>query len=340
MLTRMDDYLIHQTEKTLAEVASDHPEWQDRFYFNIHDWKGDFAAATGLGVFPNQRMKHAYLFVVNRDQHYFYLDVSPLDVTQREVMQSGSLSFQVLEPFQSWRLELADEANDIHASLEFHARYPAYLFKPIEWSRDGELVIKQMHLTQAGRYSGSFRIGDEVFTDLWGVRDRSWGIRVVPPLPFYHWIQAEFPNLHISIWQFESEDDQVIYLDGAVTRDGGRMTPITRVEHQWELRPGTKRPARNRLTITTADGEVLPVEYRECHGLFFGYRATRWSETDPQALAEADAKAVAVEQYCEFTLGQERGYGIVEVFLVPGKRRYGVPPTPYPAPERPHAGGS
>src|SRR3990172_82410 len=101
----MDEYLVHQTEKPLAQVASDHPDWQDRFYFNIHDRHGRFAAITGLGAFPNRTaigpggMAQAYLFVVQDGQHYSYLNVRPL-TDDREVMRAGSLSYSIVEPLK------------------------------------------------------------------------------------------------------------------------------------------------------------------------------------------------------------------------------------------------
>jgi hypothetical protein len=40
MVSRFDECLVHQTEQPLALVASEHAEWQDRFYFNAHDRSG------------------------------------------------------------------------------------------------------------------------------------------------------------------------------------------------------------------------------------------------------------------------------------------------------------
>ena len=140
MVSRMGEYLVHQTEKTLAQVASDHPEWQDRFYFNIHDKDGEFAAITGLGAFPNRGMSQAYMFSAYNGEHTAYLNVRPLS-NDREVMQAGSLSFSIVEPLQVWRLEVADEANGIHGSLEFRPRCPLYLFNRVHWRNGEKLVV-------------------------------------------------------------------------------------------------------------------------------------------------------------------------------------------------------
>lgn len=62
LVSRFDEYPVHQTEQPLARVASEHPEWQDRFYFNVHDRNGEFAIITGLGAFPNRKMVQGYLW--------------------------------------------------------------------------------------------------------------------------------------------------------------------------------------------------------------------------------------------------------------------------------------
>ncbi len=327
MVSKMDDYLIHQTEKPLVEPASDHPEWQDRFYFNIHDRSGDFAAIVGLGAYPNKEMMQAYFHVIHEGQHYSYSATRPLH-NDREVMQAGSLSFSIVEPLEVWHLELVDEANDIHASLDFRARCSPHLFDPIHYEKDGTLVARQMHLTQSGLYSGTFTVGDKAFTDLWGMRDRSWGIRVVMELPFFTWLSAQFPTFCISVWQWETPDGDIVYLGGAVTREGGAVTPITSFEQEIELWPGSKRPRRGHMTITTAAGDTLSFDAREISSVFLGYPSTRWSEADAAVLAEAEARAIHFDQFCEFTMGEERGYGLIGYHLHAGSSRYGIPATP------------
>lgn len=330
MISSMDEYLVHQTEKPLAQVASDHPDWQDRFYFNIHDREGRFAAITGLGAFPNRNFTQAYLFALHEGQHYSYLNVRPLTGDRHE-MRAGSLSFSIVEPLAAWRLDLADEANGIHASLEFRARCPLYTFSPIHWQKGDTLVVHQMHYTQAGLYSGAFTIGDRVFTDLQGIRDRSWGVRAMSQVDIWIWISAQFPSFCISAWLWETSDGETIHADGAVVPEQGDVRPVTRIDHDLEIHPGTKRPRGGRFALTTADGETLSLEAAEIGSMFLGRSASRWSEADPDALRWADAGAFGFDQHCRFTLGGETGYGIVEYMMTGGSRRYGIPPTPLPA---------
>jgi len=325
VVSRFDEYLVHQTEQPLARVASDHPEWQDRFYFNIHDRNGEFAAITGLGAFPNRKMVQAYLFAVHKGQHYAYLQVRPL-ANDRELMEAGSLSFSVVDPLASWRLEVADEANGIKGSLKFRARCPLYLFSPIHWQDEERLVVNQLHYTQAGVYEGSLTIGDRTFTGLVGMRDRSWGVRDMARVPFWVWVSAQFEEFCISAWLWESPEGEVIHADGAIIYESGEIRPVTKIAHELELWPGTKRPRLGRFELAMADGSVTSLIASEIGSIFLGPMTNRWSESDAEALKQADAASFGFDQHCRFELDGETGYGIVEYMVTGGHQRYGIPP--------------
>ena len=332
MIGKADEYLVHQAEKPLAQVVSDHPEWQDRFYFNIHDREGKFAAITGLGAFPNRKhvgphgMVQAYLFAVYNGQHYAYLNVRHINA-DREEMRAGTLSYSIVEPLKAWRLEIADEANGVSGSLLFHARCPLYTFSPIRWHDGERLVVNQMHYTQSGLYEGSFTVGGRTFTDLLGMRDRSWGVRDMAHVPVWHWISAQFSNFSVSAWLWETPEGEVIHCDGAIIPEEGEVRPVTSIEHDLELWPDTKRPKLGRFALTTADGEQLSLEAAEIQTIFLARAPNAWSDSDAKAMAEADTNAFGFDQHCRFRMNGETGYGIVEYMMTGGSRRYGIPRT-------------
>ena len=329
MVSRFDEFLIHQTEQTLASVASEHPEWQDRFYFNVHDRDGEFALVTGLGAFPNRKMSQAYIFAAHAGQHYGYLQVRPLN-NDREMMTAGTLSFNVIEPLKSWALDIDDEASGIGGSLVFKERCPLYRFSPIEWQKSGNQVVKQMHYTQAGVYEGSLTIGGRTFTDLIGMRDRSWGIRDMARVPFWVWISAQFDSFCISAWLWETPDGEVIHADGALIRESGEVRPVTKIEHELELWPGTKRPKLGQFQLTMADGKIGRLVATEIQTIFLAPGLSRWADSDGDALKRADAAAFGFDQHCRFELSGEQGVGIVEYMVTGGHRRYGIPPVAQP----------
>src|SRR5574341_516286 len=227
MAPKMDEYLVHQAVRPIAEVDSDHKDWQDRLYFNFVDASGEFVALTGYGAFPNRNVAQGLMLVNLGAEHFAYFGARPLE-EDREVMQAGTLRFEVIEPLKSWRIEVADEANGISGSLEFHARCPLYAFRPIQWKKGDYTVAHQMHYTQSGRYRGSFTVGDKTFTDLVGIRDRSWGIRDMA-------------------WLWETPEGEIIHEDGAITYEDGTVRPVTRIEHELEVTPGARHPHNARF---------------------------------------------------------------------------------------------
>jgi len=102
---------------------------------------------------------------------------------------------------------------------------------------------------------------------------------------------------------------------------------MTAIEHDLELWPGTKRPRQGRFRLTTAGGEVLSLTASEIGTIFLGPGPNRWSDSDAQALAAADASAFGFDQHCWFQLGDKRGVGIVEYMMTGGSRRYNIPPS-------------
>ncbi len=326
MAGKMDEYLVHQSVRPIAEVESDHQHWQDRLYFNFVDPQGEFVALTGYGAFPNQKNAQGLLLVNYKGEHYTYFSVRPLG-EDREVMQAGTISYEVLEPLKSWRIEVADEANGIKGSLEFHARCPLYQFRPIQWKKGDYTVAHQMHYTQSGTYKGSFTVGDRTFTDLVGIRDRSWGIRDMAQIPMWIWISAQFPNHCISAWVWETPEGEIIHQDGAITYVDGTVRPITRIEHELEVTPGARRPHNARFRLTTDDGEVHALTAAELNSCFLAVPQSRWSDSDTEAMARLDATAYGHDQHVRYEMNGETGYGIVEYMFTGGVNKYGVPPT-------------
>lgn len=329
MTGRMDEYLVHQAVRAIAEVDSGHKDWQDRFYFNFVDTAGEFVALTGYGAFPNRKAAQGLLLVNLGGQHFAYFSGRPLH-EDREVMQAGTLRYEIVEPLKSWRMELADEANGIKGSLEFNARCPLYTFRPIEWKKGDYTVAHQMHYTQSGRYAGSFTVGDRTFTDLVGIRDRSWGIRDMGHLPMWIWVSAQFPDRCVSAWLWETPEGEIIHEDGAITREDGAVRPIVRIEHELEVTPGRRHPRNARFRLATDDGETHVLTAAEISSCFLAVPQDRWSNSDLEVMAAYDARSYGHDQHVRYEMEGEIGYGIVEYMFTGGVRKYGIPPSDVP----------
>lgn len=329
MIQRMDDFLVHQTALPLAQVASQLPAWEEGFYFFLHDREGRVLILTGCAAHPNTGMVQGILLAICDGVHYRYIHQGPLLDDWRENIAAGSLSFRILEPTRRWGLVLEDKDNDIRAEVEFQGLWPMHELRPVHLGPDSDPIARQIHLTQGGVYRGTLRVGDTEFTDLVGTRTRNWGHRLFTRMPFYSWFSMDFPDLWVNAWLMESDTGATVYVDGVVGRADGTNTRIERIEHEVALWPGTNRPRTHWFTVHTGEGRPLRIHARETGSLFFGPPEPRWSLSDKEALARADSVAVVMDQYCEFTFNHRRTYGVVEVLVAPGCRRYGIAPRPF-----------
>ncbi len=119
----------------------------------------------------------------------------------------------------------------------------------------------------------------------------------------------------------------MIHCDGGIIPEEGEVRSVTGIEHELELRSGSKRPKASRFILTTADGERLSLEADEIGTIFLARAPNAWSDADVEALAAADANAFGFDQHCRYQMNGETGYGIVEFIVTGGSKRYGIPPA-------------
>jgi hypothetical protein len=68
MLTRFDDYLIHQTPETLDHVVSGDRNFYDRYYFGAHTLDGSAYLMVAMGLYPNIGVIDAFEKVIRKLQ--------------------------------------------------------------------------------------------------------------------------------------------------------------------------------------------------------------------------------------------------------------------------------
>src|SRR5574341_2242776 len=134
-------------------------------------------------------------------------------------------------------------------------------------------------------------------------------------VPIWIWISAQFREFCISAWLWETPEGELIHADGALTYESGDVQPITGIEHELELWPGTKRPKRARFWLTLASSEKLSLTADGIGTVFLGPASSRWPDDDAEALAKADAASFGFDQHSWFKLGDETGIGVVEYMM-------------------------
>ena len=122
-----DDMPIHQAALPLARLASFHPRWTERWYFNVQNEKGMLLAIFGGGYYPSTGVLETYAcLLLDGIQTNIR---SQKQTTNRLELHTGSGAFfEVLERMVSWSFGVAGV--DAGAKLDFRATSGPHLFAP------------------------------------------------------------------------------------------------------------------------------------------------------------------------------------------------------------------
>jgi len=271
MLTKGDDYPIHQTPEPIAYAGSDR-NFYDRYFFNGYSPDGRDFFAVAFGVYPALNVADAHLSVI-RDGKQYCLHASRVLGMERMDLTVGPIRIEILEPLQKLRV-VVEGAEGLAADLVFEGRaFP--IEEPRFVKRLGpRLFMDYTRLTQNVRVSGWLEVdGERREVAGWtGSRDRSWGIRPVgapdpQPTPgagltgfFWQWTPVNFQDRSVFFHVNADPDGQawntraVILPDGA-GEGGGWHAEAARME-DVELIPGTRHARSGTLKIPLAQGEA------------------------------------------------------------------------------------
>jgi len=204
MLTRFDDYAIHQTPEPLAHRATTDANAYDRYWFGGLEPEGAFYFGAALGLYPHQHVMDAHFSFLGADgvQHALHASrLAPKEPTQTQV---GPISLSVLEPMRRLRFAVAENEHGVACDLTFVSRAPA-LEEPrtrMPAFDSPRAIVDMTRFTQFGTWEGWVRAGG-VTTRIdprraFATRDRSWGVRTVgaaapgrpAPPPAFGWLWA------------------------------------------------------------------------------------------------------------------------------------------------------
>jgi hypothetical protein len=322
MISTMDEYLIHQTETTVDHVASTDINWQDRFYFNFLDRSGTFAATLGYGVFPNRNKADGFFRAVH-EQKVYAVNFSRRLNHDREMVRAGSLAIDVVEPMKKWHLMLDEKDFGIRLDLEFRGRGAPYEFNHIFHRRNGRVMWNQVHYTQAGAYSGDITIAGKTITELYGIRDRSWGMRDMEQIDIWIWMSVNFDDYWLTAWHSEYANGRTICSDGAVSRDGSNgAIPLVLEEHDFSFATGSRIPTAATYILKDIEGNRLEVQAKTVGAVFHPFKPGVIDISDSVQLKKLDSTAPIFGLVQEFRVGDSVGYGITECLVAGGSDKY------------------
>lgn len=272
MLTRGDDFPIHQTPEPIAYAGSDR-NFYDRYFFNGYSPDGSEFVAIAFGVYPALNVADAHVSII-RDGVQHCLHASRILDMERMELTVGPVRIEIIEPLRTLRVTLAG-AEGLACELTFEGRaFP--IEEPRFTIRNGpRLFMDYTRATQNVRVSGWTEVDGERRTtgaDWTGTRDRSWGIRPVgaPDTQmtpgggvrgfFWQWTPLNFADC--SVFFHVNADTEgrawntraVILKDGAGPEEGWRSDE-PRME-DVTLRPGTRHALGGVLKIPLEQGEA------------------------------------------------------------------------------------
>lgn len=272
MLTKADDFPIHQTPEPIAFAGTDR-NFYDRYFFNGYAPDGSEFFAAAFGVYPHLNVADAH-FAVIRDGVEYCLHASKVLHMERFDLTCGPIRIEVLEPLQKLKL-VVEPSNGFAAEIVFEGRsFP--IEEPRFTRRIGpRAFMDYTRLTQNVRCTGWIEIDGkrrELSAGTTGTRDRSWGIRPIgapdpqPPVPmtmggfFWQWTPLNFDDRSV-FFHINADPDgrpwntrAVIAPDGAA-HDGFYETEAAVME-DVSLVTGTRHARGGTLNVPLAQGSA------------------------------------------------------------------------------------
>jgi hypothetical protein len=360
MLTKADDYPIHQTAEPVAYSGTDR-NFYDRYFFNGYLRDGDLFFAAALGVYPHLNVMDAAFSVVTGGRQRNVYASRALHMERLDT-RVGPLEVEVIEPLRVLRVTCRDPQHGIEADVRFEARFP-----PIEEPRftrrvGSRTMMDYTRLTQNGVWEGHVEADGQRFAltagSTWGTRDRSWGIRPVgmadpqtnpdagPPQFFWLWCPLNFEDRATFYHLNADADGEPWNTMGRIVTDAG-AEEMAAVASHLDYRSGTRHARHARLMLTARSGEQFTVALTPRETFYMkgiGYGHPKWShglyhgelETGFEAfeLAEIDPGQPTnfhIQAICdaELTGGgiTRRGKGVLEQFVIGPCAPYGFTDT-------------
>lgn len=306
MLSRFDDYPVHQTAEPIALTASSDRCTYDRYWYNAHDRDGAFYFGIGLCRYPNLGIMDCSLSLALEGQQYAFHGSrrAPSEPTDTSV---GPFVLRILEPMGRHQLTIAPNDTGIECDLVF-TPYTACMEEGRQTLRnERHLVMDATRLDQFGSWHGWIRYdGRELRVDgatTLGLKDRSWGIRPVgepwaggAPISNFQAVHFCWMPIH---WQdqcslagwFEDDNGHQWHCDQGFlprydnvdaipgTSDPAAIVWQGAVEHEIAMLAGTRRAASATVTMRDRAGESMtvtlePILVHRMKGL--GYQHPQW----------------------------------------------------------------
>ncbi len=363
MLTKADDFPIHQTPEPIAFSGTDR-NFYDRYFFNGYDPDGTEFFAAAFGVYPHLNIADAHFSVI-RDGVQYCLHASRVLHMERMDMTCGPIRIEVLEPLQKLKV-VVEPSNGFAAEIVFEGRsFP--IEEPRFIRRNGpRAFMDYTRLTQNVRATGWIEV-DGVRRDLSagtvGTRDRSWGVRPVgapdpqPPVPqtitgfFWQWTPLNFADRSVFFHINADPDGTAWNTRAVIAPDGAGPDGFHETEHavmeDVALIAGTRHARGGTLNVPLAQGSAS-IKFQPFltflmrgigyghpawrHGGYKGELAVEREDIDLATVNMAAPENIHIQALSRVTLSlpgeaAQSGMGVFEQLIAGPYRPYGLGAT-------------
>jgi hypothetical protein len=347
MLTRADDFPIHQRPEPIAVAGTDR-NFYDRYFFNGYSPDGSLFFGAAMGIYPHLNVADAAFSVLHGGRQRHVL-ASRLLGFERMDTQVAPITVTVEEPLQRLRLTVGPNDGGIEADLLYEGRaFP--IEEPRFTRRIGTRTLMDVtRMTQNGRYTGWISVDGQRHdvAGMVGTRDRSWGVRPIgaadpqPPVPmampqfYWLWAPLNFPTHQLYFHTNDDGDGQPWNRSMLLIGADGRERKLWDIRSTLTFKPGTRHASAAVVEGTGPDGPVkveLTVHDSffmqgigyghptRAHGTFHGEHSV---VTEVIETASADEGTLPLNHIqalvtAKLTLpnGQEDGRGVLEQMII------------------------
>jgi hypothetical protein len=279
VLSRFDDYPVHQTAEPVAHVATGDRNAYDRYWFNGYADDGEFYFGVGMAIYPNRGILDCGFSIVRGgEQHAFHASRRAGDPADTTV---GPFRIEILEPMRRVRVVIAPNETGIECDLVFDARTACIEEGRQTTRRGGRLLMDATRFAQFGRWQGEIRYAGRRLpveaSRVYGTKDRSWGVRPVGepetggapgralPQIFFLWAPIQWKERCTHFLVFEDETGTPWHQGGMIvpTYPSSEKVPgvedpaiahMASVEHQLTYIPGTRRASAAKIALVPKQG--------------------------------------------------------------------------------------
>ena len=352
MITKADDYPIHQLPHPVSEVGTER-NFYDRYFFNGYSKENNVYFAAVLCLYPNLNIMDASFTLVD-DGIQHNIRSSRILGLERLDTRVGPIEVKVVKPLEKLALELSENDSNIVAKLEFEKRFDPMQEPNMTLFNGPRKIMDTCRLTQHGNWSGEIEVKGKKIKinpdEFVGTRDRSWGVRPVgsgdsqPMVPFempqFYWLWApvHFEDLATHIYYVDNEKGEANNSFAKIQyQDGKEQSNFVSHSKSVIYKPGTRRVKSLNLNLKTSEDELFKFEITPeinifmCglgymhpdwgHGQFKGELAFHYDFYDLKDDPE-DPPFLHVQSLCKVKLtcpqGKTSGRGVLEqLFLGP-----------------------